>query len=205
MHRMLFSLLIVLASTACGLADDPRDEDNKYIYITIPDPNFRAYCLREFDTDGNGRISRYEAQRVRRITCSDSDIESLAGIEEFKRLEWLYCRGNRLTWLDVQRCTLLRALDCAENELSRLDLGDLRSLSYLDCGDNLLERIDLQTPALTSLLCWGNRLTLLDVRACARTMERVDVRNNPSLTRLYVLRDQVRQLQYGPPTEIVEQ
>lgn len=198
------SLFALLLLTACGLAEDPRDEDNKYIYINLPDGRFRDYCLREFDTDGDGRISRYEAQRVRSIACPGLGIASLTGIEEFTRLERLDCADNELTSLGVQRSTLLRTLDCSDNQLVRLDVGELRSLTYLDCSDNDLPRLDLRTPSLSTLLAARNDFTTLDVCACARTMERVDVRENPSLTLLYVRTGQVRQLQYGPPTEIEE-
>lgn len=199
-----FTFFALLLLTACGLADDPRDEDNKYIYIHLPDGRFRDYCLREFDTDGDGRISRYEAQRVRSISCPGLAIASLTGIEEFRRLERLDCSGNALTSLGVQRCTLLRTLDCSDNRLVRLDLGDLRALTYLDCSANELARLDLKTPSLSTLLCSRNDFTTLDVSRCAGTMERVDVRENPSLAVLYVRAGQVRQLQYGPPTEIEE-
>lgn len=58
-------VLLLLLSAACGLAEDERDEKNRYIYLTFYDKAFEAYCLDEFDVDGDGRISRYEAQRVR--------------------------------------------------------------------------------------------------------------------------------------------
>ena len=56
-------VLLLLLSAACGLAEDERDEKNRYIYLTFYDKAFEAYCLDEFDVDGDGRISRYEAQR----------------------------------------------------------------------------------------------------------------------------------------------
>ena len=39
------SVLFVLLCTACGLAEDDRDEDNKYIYLDFYDKAFEAYCL----------------------------------------------------------------------------------------------------------------------------------------------------------------
>jgi len=200
----LFPLFVLLLAGGCGLADDPRDEENKHISVTLPDPEFRDYCLREFDSDGDGRLSRYEARRVRSVACPGLGIASLAGIEEFVRLERLDCSGNRLASLDVSACTLLRDLDCADNGIAALDLGGLRSLVSLDCSGNALDRLDLRTPSLAVLSCARNRLTTLDVSGCAGTMERVDARSNPPLGRLYVRRGQVRQLQYDPPTVVEE-
>ena len=61
-------VLLFLFCTACGLAEDDRDEDNKHVYLKFYDKAFETYCLEKFDTSGDGRISRYEAQRVRRMS-----------------------------------------------------------------------------------------------------------------------------------------
>ena len=59
-------------------------------HIIIPDANFKAYCVENFDTNGDGEISEEEARRVTVISFySDSNhrnIKSLKGIEHFKNL-----------------------------------------------------------------------------------------------------------------------
>ena len=117
-------VLLLLLSAACGLAEDERDEKNRYIYLTFYDKAFEAYCLGEFDVDGDGRISRYEAQRVRTVECPERGVASLSDLKEFTRLERLDCRGNALTRLDVT--------------LPRLDLQSNASLATLLCPDNAL-------------------------------------------------------------------
>ena len=37
-------VLLLLLSAACGLAEDERDEKNRYIYLTFYDKAFEAYC-----------------------------------------------------------------------------------------------------------------------------------------------------------------
>lgn len=205
MRRSLL-LFLPLVFTACGLAEDEQDEKNKYIYLSISDPAFETYCLETFDTDRDGRLSRYEAQRVREIACPDRGIGSLFEIGEFTRLERLDCAGNNLTLLDLRRCTLLRRVVCSENSLASLDINGLRGLTELDCARNDLVRLDLQSNAsLSRLVCGGNSLRTLDVGACARTMEEVDARDCPSLVTLAKeAGQQIRTLRYGPPTEVVE-
>ena len=126
-------VLLLLLSAACGLAEDERDEKNRYIYLTFYDKAFEAYCLGEFDVDGDGRISRYEAQRVRTVECPERGVASLSDLKEFTRLERLDCRGNALTRLDVTM-TRLEWLDCSDNGLVSLDVNGLRGLAYLGQG-----------------------------------------------------------------------
>ena len=120
-------LLAFALLAACGLADDERDDKNKRVYITFADPAFEAYCLEHFDIDHDGRISRYEAQRVLKMDCPDRGIAHMWEIGEFSRLERLDCSGNDLTQLDLRKCTLLQTLDCSRNRIASLDLDGLRA------------------------------------------------------------------------------
>ena len=194
-------VLLLLLSAACGLAEDERDEKNRYIYLTFYDKAFEAYCLGEFDVDGDGRISRYEAQRVRTVECPERGVASLSDLKEFTRLERLDCRGNALTRLDVTM-TRLEWLDCSDNGLVSLDVNGLRGLAYLDCGGNSLPRLDLQSNAsLATLLCPDNALAgSLDVTSCASGL-RADVRGNPSLATVYCLASQ--SVDFNGPTELI--
>lgn len=196
-----FPALLVLLSTACGLAEDEHDEESKYIYLTFYDKAFEAYCLGAFDVDGDGRISRYEAQRVRGMECPERGIASLSDLKEFSRLERLDCRGNALTQLDVTM-TRLEWLDCSDNDLVSLDVNGLRGLTYLDCGGNSLPRLDLQSNAsLATLLCPDNALAgSLDLTSCASGL-RADVRGNPALATVYCLASQ--NVGFNGPTELV--
>lgn len=123
-------VLLLLLSAACGLAEDERDEKNRYIYLTFYDKAFEAYCLGEFDVDGDGRISRYEAQRVRTVECPERGVASLSDLKEFTRLERLGLPGQRAHALDVTM-TRLEWLDCSDNGLVSLDVNGLRGLAYL--------------------------------------------------------------------------
>ena len=186
------SVLFVLLGTACGLAEDDRDEDNKYIYLD--------FCLEKFDTSGDGRISRYEAQRVRRMSCPGLGIGSLTDIREFFNLRELDCSGNDLTRLDLTACTYLERLDCRDNALVSLDLDGVRGLVWMDCSGNDLPRLDLHSMAsLLTLDCRGNALTTLDVASCDANLK-ADVRSNPGLTTVYCLVSQ--NISFDGPTEL---
>ena len=165
-------LLAFALLAACGLADDERDDKNKRVYITFADPAFEAYCLEHFDIDHDGRISRYEAQRVLKMDCPDRGIAHMWEIGEFSRL-------------DLRKCTLLQTLDCSRNRIASLDLDGLRALLELNCADNALTLLDLKSAGALRLLdCSGNRLVTLDLRPCSDRLK-ADAGGNPPLTTVY--------------------
>ncbi len=203
--RRLITLLTLCSSAGCGLADNPRDEANRYEYIRLTDPAFEAWCLREADTDGDGRISRYEAQRIRRIDCRGCGIASLWEIGEFSRLESLDCSGNDLEELRLGACPLLQRVDCSSNRLVALDIQGLRSLTELNCSQNRLARLDVETnAALQTLRCTANPLTALDVSACAQTMELVDATACPLGIFYRGAGQTIRSLALDDPTIVAE-
>ena len=193
--------LALLLFTACGLAENEQDDKNKRIYITFTDPAFEQFCLGMFDLDHDGRISRYEAQRVLVMDCSGRNISAMWEIGEFSRLRELDCSGNNLTRLDLRKCPDLQKLDCGDNEITSLDIDGLRGLAVLDCAGNLLARLDLKSnSSLRQLDCRGNLLVTLDLTPCSGQLQ-ADTRDNPFLTTVYRLGSQG--VDYNGPTEVV--
>lgn len=188
--RRLILLLAAVCGTACGLVDDSRSEDDKLLYLTFFDKTFEALCLGQYDLDGDGRLSRYEAQRVVALDCSGCGISSLADLREFPNLRELACRDNALRELDVHFLTHLERLDCRGNGLERLDVDGLRGLTSLQCSDNSLPQLDLASNAsLAELDARSNLLLTLDVSNCSPTLV-ADVRANSGLATVYCLSTQ---------------
>lgn len=167
----LLPWFVLCASASCGLAEDERDDKNRYIYVEFADAAFRDFCLGAFDADGDGRLSRNEAQRVRRMECPGLGIRSLYGIDEFSNLERLECPDNDLAELDLRRLRRLERLDCSRNRLATLDIRGLRSLVWLDCSRNALAALNL---ASCASLAWfdgrENPYPMLDVSGCSREL-----------------------------------
>ena len=81
--------------------------------IFFADENFKAYCVENFDANGDGKITLEEAQAVTAIDCSGKNITSLVGIEYFSNLKTLNCSNNTfLTTLDISGNTSLTTLNC---------------------------------------------------------------------------------------------
>lgn len=98
------------------------------------------------------------------LDLQNKNITSLAGIEYFTYLEFLDCRGNQLTTLDVTKLTSLMFLVCNDNQLTALDVTGLTSLMDLVCSGNQLTTLDVTgLTNLTSLHCNDNQLVSLNV------------------------------------------
>lgn len=185
-------LALSLIFSACGLVEGDRDEDDKYIYIEskFSDPRFLAFCMDHYDLNGDGHVSRYEAQRILKMDCSGLEIASLNGIEEFSRLQRLVCSNNELTLLDLSQNRALTYLNCSANLLARIDIDRLTLLATLYCDNNRLTSLLLPaTAALLTIDCRNNDLRTLDVSNCGAALQ-ADVRNNPQLAIVYCLASQ---------------
>ena len=132
-----------------GLTFELRDDN-----VPFEDALFKAYCVQNFDTDGDGEISITEAQDVINVDCNNKNISSLEGIEYFTALRILYCYSNQLTSLDVSGNIALNSLSCFSNQLTSLDVSSNAALKYLWCHSNQIASLDVSNnTALTNLNC----------------------------------------------------
>jgi Leucine-rich repeat (LRR) protein len=131
--------------------------------VPFEDANFKAYCVENFDNDGDGEISFIEAMDITDIHCDYNNYYSLEGIEYFQNLVELSCSYNQLSILDVSRCTNLTVLNCANNQLTNLNVSGCTKLLALSCDDNQLASLDVSNcKGLIELGCTRNQLTSLD-------------------------------------------
>ena len=169
--------------------------------VPFEDANFKAYCVENFDRNGDGEISYEEALLVTCIHCNNSNIQSLSGIECFTNLTYLYCSSNHLTSLDVSHNTQLRDLHCDDNQLTSLEVSHNTSLISLRCHLNQLTSLDVShNTKLTDLYCYSNQLNSLDVNNCTKMtslwcysnqLTNLDVSHNTKLTDLYCYSNQL--------------
>ena len=184
------------------------------VKVQFEDANFKAYCVKNFDRDGDGEISYAEALLVTEITCYWKSIQSLSGIEYFSNLTYLYCYSNQLTSLDVSKNTALTYLDCYSNQLTSLDVCNNTALTELYCDSNQLTSLDVSNnTALIRMKCGYNQLTSLDVSSntalnyldCAgNQLTSLDVSNNTALATLRCSSNQLTSLDVSNNTALTQ-
>lgn len=137
-------------------------------FVVFEDAVFKAYCVENYDFDGDGEISLgKESDVIKTINCNNMGITSLKGIECFRYLEVLNCQSNQLASLDVTNCSFLKDLRCSVNQLTNLDVHGLSELQILFCDSNQLSALDVRgCSALQYLYCDENQLTSLVVSEC---------------------------------------
>ena len=159
MNRVLLVFLTIsISSIQTLLSAGPN--------VNIPDANFKAFCVLNYDTSGDGEISVSEAANITNTTmdCSNLGITDLTGIEAFTGIERFYCNDNQLKSLPIENNTALYYLNCSKNQLTALpDLSAFINLSDLIISENQLKNLpDLSlNTMLYTLWCRDNQLTNL--------------------------------------------
>ena len=189
--------------------------------VVFEDENFKKYCVKNFDLDGDGEISFAEARKVKRMEFYTDEnhlnISSLKGIEHFKNLTYLSCEGfalvGKLSSLDISKNTALKYLLCGSNQLTQLDVSKNSALEYLLCGSNQLTQLDVsKNTALKYLSCNNNQLTQLDVSknsaleslSCNNNqLTQLDVSKNSALESLSCNNNQLTQLDVSKNTALL--
>ena len=177
-------IFLFLMAVWLGVGCDKSDREEGPVEMS---DDFEAYCLAQFDTNGDGRLEESELRAVKRIVLTDFSGESLSGIERFQWLDTLILYGNRLQALNlngnrslkylflisenlrtlqVEACTSLNRLILG-SRMDRLDFTANRSLEYLDVSDSLATSIDIRgLDRLTELHLSGVRLESIDLSGC---------------------------------------
>ncbi|WP_238929106.1 hypothetical protein [Enterococcus durans] len=95
----------------------------------FPDENFRNFLLKTIDNK-NDKLLEEELNQITELNLSDLDIQTLEGIQYFKKLEKLEAQNNNLKELDVATLSALSYLDVSNNQLSKIDLSTNDAIHY---------------------------------------------------------------------------
>ena len=133
-------------------------------HITIPDEVFKGYLVENFDSNGDGEVSKREAAAVQTIDVNGMNINSLAGIDYFINLKSLNCSKTQVQQLDLSELPNLTSLDCSNTQVQQLDLSELPNLTSLDCSNTKICQLNLnELINLTILDCHNTQIANLNV------------------------------------------
>lgn len=161
---------IMIANTQQNISQTITITQSAIPVLDIPDPNFKAYLVANYDQNSDNEISRFEIEKLKSLIVSSLGIASLEGIEHFTNLEGLACDNNSLTELDLSKNTQLTELTCGYNKISKLILPpNAEKMTWLSCDDNKLTgKLDCSNWVnLTNLNCHTNNFTALDLTGCS--------------------------------------
>lgn len=139
------------------------DDEGAHLLTFAED--FKAYLVENFDTDGDGEISRDEAELITAIECEDLGLTSLEGVRNLTNLQTLHCSYNAIETLDVSGMTSLTELLCDHNLITDLNVAGCTSLNNIECNSNAIGELNLADcrNTLTTITCNENKLARLDL------------------------------------------
>ena len=189
-------------------------------FVEFEDANFKAYCVKNFDKNGDGEISYSEAIKISNIYIETGNIESLQGIEFMPNLTRLSCSGRgvegggKLAKLNVSKNVALEYLCCSINQITELDVSNNPELTQLLCESNILTALDLcKNSLLSSLNCSYNPLESINVSNNKQLynldcgycrLSKLDVKNNPELLVLNCCYNQLTSIDISNNPKLVE-
>ena len=197
------------ANAALVISDGNNELASEYVplvpwttdIISFGCPIFKAYCVENFDTNGDGEISEDEAKAVTSITASMLNITSLVGIEYFSNLETIDISFNKLETLDLSHSPKLTSVLVNGNKLQSLSLSGLTELQTLDCSNNKLTALNVsESEGLKTLICSGNTIgalnvkknkALIDLQCSNNQLASLNLKNNTALETLYFRKNSI--------------
>ena len=172
MKRFIFSLSVLVATSFLLSNCTNRNSKSKTveipdenIVVDIPDANFKAYLLENFDANKDGNISLAEAKTIKSIDCSGKSIQKLDGIEKFENLEFLNCSNNQLNELELRYNKKLDRLICNDNNT---DMFIYIGLSSLIRDRNVIPMSENEAPTMGSV-------PRLDLSKCVFDPEKTNI------------------------------
>lgn len=163
--------------------------------VMITDENFEKYIIKNFDTDGNGKISVTEAAAVESITYSegtDGAVTSFDGVSAFYNLKTFKFDGNSsstissidlsgnsklkvisvryassITEVNVEGLAEVLEINIAQTSVTAIDISDMKKLTSFYAPNSSLAAVDFtNNTALKEISIYGTKVTTLDVSPC---------------------------------------
>lgn len=111
---------------------------------TFPDAVFREHVLKEFDTNGNKKLSDSEKKAATELKLPNMGIKDLKGVNYLPYLTMLSVPGNKLKKVDLRYNTRLENINLSGNDLAgTLDLSKCTRMKTINYSDNALTKVNM--------------------------------------------------------------
>ncbi|MBR0314228.1 MAG: hypothetical protein IJK39_03780 [Bacteroidales bacterium] len=158
------------------------------VYVVFDDNVFKQFCLDNYDSDSDGKISVAEAKVPESMDLSalDDEITSLKGLEYFTSLTSLDCSNHQVENIPLGNLVALETFKCWYNTVAQtFDFSGnpaLKDVNLAACVG--LQSLDLSNnPNLESLRCQGG---LTNTGEIAGRLASINLSNNPALTSMRI-------------------
>lgn len=197
-----FLTLILTGALAFGVIGSDctkmRQVEAEGTTITIdetnfPDEVFREYIKSNADSDGNGRLTAAERDKVKTINVNGMGIGDLKGIEHFTKLKYLYAQENDIKSINVASNVELLHLYVDDNPLTGLDVRANVNLTNLGCGGIGLKSVNVT-----------KNKKLLFLSADRNKFTKLNLSNNTELEGLYVAENQLSEVDLSNNAKITD-
>lgn len=129
----------------------------------IPDPKLYAAVLKAGDFNGDGKLTRDEAEAITDLECVASEVSNLNGIEYLSNLKSLDLDSNDITNISaLSKLEKLTYLNLPSNNITDISaLSKLENLTFLDLNRNNITNISALSGLinLQSLFLSSNDIT----------------------------------------------
>lgn len=165
----------------------------------IEDDVFREYIAGNFDTNGDGILTKEEALAITKIELSSGGVKSLKGIEYLRNLEEMtFTNNSEIESIDLSNNNMIKHMTIySNNALKDLNLNGCDKLESITASFCDIQAFDITS--LTSLkelvLAYNKNLSGLDVsnnteleilNLNGTSVKSVDISNNSKLKELSV-------------------
>ncbi len=162
----------------------------------FPDENFRQVVCSTIGVQEGALISQDQLNSVTEIVAPSRKIQSIKGIEYFKKLKTLNLAGNKINQVDLRANTQLEDLYLYSNQITSIDLTGNKKLHHLYIFNNRLQNLDLsQNNELVKVTAQNNQLASMDLKNNPllenvsfdnNLIADIDLSNSTKLTALYL-------------------
>ncbi len=153
---------------ATGCAKDDANGGKADISAKIEDANFRKYCISNFDSNKDGKISEDEAAMVETINVGSAyNVYSIKGIEIFPNLKNLVLENQKFESVDINKfnfeyfsfkgCTNLKSINLNGNTTS------IGSCAFDGCT-NLSDVVIPETVTVIGYRAFSECINIKDIR-----------------------------------------